>query len=45
MFGVAMTVPVYSLPLPRAATLLESWYTVLRPMLDRLCLFDQRLVV
>ena len=36
MFGVAMTVPVYSLPLPRAGVPLGPWYPVLRPMLGPL---------
>ena len=36
MFGVAMTVPVYSLPQPRAGVPLASWYPVLRPMLGPL---------
>ncbi|MGC8474868.1 MAG: TMEM175 family protein [Acetobacteraceae bacterium] len=36
MFGVAMTVPVYSLPLPGPGVPLTSWYRVLRPMLGPL---------
>lgn len=36
MFGVAMTVPVYSLPLPGPGVRLASWYAVLRPMLGPL---------
>lgn len=36
MFGVAMTVPVYNLPLPEPATRLEFWHPVLRPMLGPL---------
>lgn len=36
MFGVAMTVPVYSLPLPGPGVRIASWYPVLRPMLGPL---------
>lgn len=36
MFGVAMTVPVYSLPLPKPGVALGSWHSVLRPMLGPL---------
>ena len=36
MFGVAMTVPVYSLPLPGPETRLTSWYPELRPLLGPL---------
>ena len=32
MFGVAMPVPVYSLPLPGPETPLTSWYVILRPL-------------
>lgn len=33
IFGVAMTMPVYSLPLPRLNALTTDWSAVLRPML------------
>ena len=36
MFGVAMTVPVYSLPLPGPEARLTSWRPVLRPLLGPL---------
>jgi uncharacterized membrane protein len=36
MFGVAMTVPVYSLPLSGPDVSMASWYPVLRPMLGPL---------
>lgn len=36
MFGVAMTMPVYSLPLPGPDMGIAAWYPVLRPMLGPL---------